>query len=262
MQLVLVVEDDFVNQEITRAMLESLGVAVEIASDGEQGVQAFVAGNPDLILMDCLMPTLDGYAATRKIRALESGTSRRVPIIALTARDRAEDRAGCADSGMDGFLPKPFTKEQLRAQLDLWLGKPSTPQTASATLAGVAQEGHLHPGWPAGLRPRTVEELAEAIDQEFAIAATRKFLARLSAVVSDLNAAVVAGSVEDFHRYVHSLRSTSKLFGADALSSLCAEAEKRARSGDRAAFALAAELVKEADAVAGALSRHPWLLDV
>jgi signal transduction histidine kinase/CheY-like chemotaxis protein len=112
---VLLVEDNEVNALIANAHLERLGVQATRARDGKEAVTAaFVDPRPDLVLMDCRMPVMDGPAATREIRAIERTSNlERVPIIALTATPSDDDRRDCFEAGMNGFLTKPFTLEQL-----------------------------------------------------------------------------------------------------------------------------------------------------
>ncbi len=120
---VLVVEDNDVNALIAIAYLEQLGVTATHAPDGRQGVEgAFATPRPDLILMDCRMPVLDGLDATKEIRMIERSTNKaRVPVIALTANPTDEDRAECFDAGMDGFLTKPFTGAQFMKAVRVYL---------------------------------------------------------------------------------------------------------------------------------------------
>jgi CheY-like chemotaxis protein len=120
----LVVEDNAVNQEMARAMLDMLGFQVLTASNGQEGVIA-AAENPDLvlILMDCQMPVMDGLAAARAIRAAETAGGR-VPIVALTGNAMPGDREACVAAGMDDYLAKPFSLTALRATIDRWTGKP------------------------------------------------------------------------------------------------------------------------------------------
>ena len=91
--------------------------------DGRQGVEgAFATPRPDLILMDCRMPVLDGLAATKEIRMIERSTNKaRVPVIALTANPSDDDRAECYEAGMDGFLTKPFTGAQFMNAVRVYL---------------------------------------------------------------------------------------------------------------------------------------------
>jgi signal transduction histidine kinase/ActR/RegA family two-component response regulator len=109
---VLIAEDNEVNQLVARATLGRLGVSVHIVGDGEQAVQAALAGDYDAVLMDCQMPVMDGLEATRRIRTAQFG-SEPLLIIAMTASALASDREACRLAGMDGFLPKPWTSQQL-----------------------------------------------------------------------------------------------------------------------------------------------------
>ena len=113
--LVLVVEDDQDNSTLAGKMLQSLGYRAEFAADGAEAVQAFVPGKFSAILMDVVMPRLNGLEATKKIRQVESGS--RVPIIALTANVMPGDRELCLAAGMDDFLVKPFKRAELAAKL-------------------------------------------------------------------------------------------------------------------------------------------------
>ena len=119
---VLVVEDNEVNLMIARELLRSFGVQVVEASDGAQAVDLLSRENVDLVLMDCQMPVMDGYQATREIRRREAqrGT-RRMPILALTANAFEEDTTRAREAGMDGHLAKPYTRAQLRDLLNAWL---------------------------------------------------------------------------------------------------------------------------------------------
>jgi signal transduction histidine kinase/CheY-like chemotaxis protein len=115
---ILVVEDNPIGQRVARLMLESLGLAVELASDGAEAVAATARRRYDLVLMDCRLPTFDGYEATRRIRRRESETgSPRTPIVALTANVEASESEACFDAGMDDFLAKPIRRAQLVERL-------------------------------------------------------------------------------------------------------------------------------------------------
>ncbi len=114
---VLLVEDDKVNQIIARKMLESLHCEVELATDGLQAVDKALLRDYDAVLMDCHLPYLDGFEATRRIRAAEA-QGRHVQIIALTASALAEERERCLDAGMDDFVSKPSKLDDVRAALD------------------------------------------------------------------------------------------------------------------------------------------------
>ena len=111
---VLVVEDSRVNQQVAKMMLKKLGFEVDIADNGKVGVEKFKYNEYVMIFMDCQMPVLDGFEATKQIRALEEGTSKHIPIVALTANVVQRDKHLCFDVGMDEFLPKPVNQGKLR----------------------------------------------------------------------------------------------------------------------------------------------------
>ena len=131
----LVVEDNAVNQEMARAMLDMLGFRVTTASNGHEGVQA-AAADPglDLILMDCQMPVMDGLAAARAIRAAETGGAR-IPIVALTGNAMPGDREACVAAGMDDYLAKPFSLTALRTMIDRWTSKAGKASESRSSVA-------------------------------------------------------------------------------------------------------------------------------
>ncbi len=119
--LALLVEDNLINQQIAQAMLEKVGVKVELAGNGQQALEALDRGRFALILMDIGMPVMDGLEATRRLRQREAlGGLPRTPVIALTAHTTATDRQACIDAGMDDFLPKPFNRAALEQIVERW----------------------------------------------------------------------------------------------------------------------------------------------
>jgi CheY-like chemotaxis protein len=118
---VLVAEDNPVNQRVASHMLNKLGYRCDIASNGKEAVDMLAQLPYDLVLMDCQMPEMDGYTATRTIRQSEESGGRHTPIIAMTANAMREDRARCLDAGMDGFIPKPIALEELETAMECWV---------------------------------------------------------------------------------------------------------------------------------------------
>jgi CheY-like chemotaxis protein len=118
---VLLVEDNPVNQLVTVGLLKSLGLDAEVASDGQEGVKKVAMQRYDLVLMDCQMPNMDGFAATRIIRAQYYSSESELPIIALTANAMKDDREQCLQSGMNDYLSKPVRKELLAETIRHWL---------------------------------------------------------------------------------------------------------------------------------------------
>jgi len=135
---VLLAEDNPVNVEVACAMLEGLGVDVCRAGNGEQALQSVRDDDFDLVLMDCQMPVMDGFAATAEIRRHEQrqGRARTLPIIAITANALQGDREACLAAGMDDYLSKPFTQLALGETIGRWI---TLPRAAAA---------HQHDDWP------------------------------------------------------------------------------------------------------------------
>jgi CheY-like chemotaxis protein len=121
---VLLVEDNEVNALIAMESLKRLGMDVFHCADGERAVAAYTAGEFDIVLMDCEMPVMDGFAATRELRSVERLQGRRrSPIVALTAHAFPEHRDACIAGGMDDYLAKPLDHERLRFVVVKWLAK-------------------------------------------------------------------------------------------------------------------------------------------
>jgi signal transduction histidine kinase/ActR/RegA family two-component response regulator len=129
---VLVVEDNPINRELAAEMLQAAGCTVMTANDGEQALARIAATPFDLVLMDWHMPIMDGVTATRRLRLIEQAQHRaRLPVVALTASVLPGDREACEAAGMDGFVAKPFSYDDLTALLDRWL--PLVPERSSSS---------------------------------------------------------------------------------------------------------------------------------
>jgi CheY-like chemotaxis protein len=124
---VLVAEDNPVNQVVARTQLERLGCQVTVAANGREALAAVERGGFDLVLMDCQMPEMDGFEATRALRAHGC----RLPIIALTANGLAEDRERCLAAGMDDYVTKPVTATTLRTALERWTRERARPDVVA-----------------------------------------------------------------------------------------------------------------------------------
>ena len=132
---VLLAEDNQVNQAVAVAMLNAIGLDVDVAGNGQEAVIMARARAYDLILMDCQMPVMDGYAATAEIRAAPPPGSHRTPIVALTANAMEGDRNRCVAAGMDDYLAKPYSKDQMLQTVGRWLLSTPPAYTAALPLA-------------------------------------------------------------------------------------------------------------------------------
>ena len=116
---ILLAEDNVVNQKVAMRMLEKIGYRVDIVSNGREAVAAWSAGIYDIVLMDVMMPEMDGFEATRSIRrSTYEGADNQIPIIALTANAMKGDREKCLEAGMDDYLTKPIKPKKLREVLE------------------------------------------------------------------------------------------------------------------------------------------------
>ncbi len=129
---ILIVEDNQINQRLATMLLKRKGYTFEVAENGQEAVELFQQGDFDLILMDCQMPVMDGYAASRAIRELEKETRGRIAIVALSANALVGDRKKCLDAGMDDHVAKPIVPADLFSKMQMWLSKPADQHPRSA----------------------------------------------------------------------------------------------------------------------------------
>jgi signal transduction histidine kinase/CheY-like chemotaxis protein/HPt (histidine-containing phosphotransfer) domain-containing protein len=146
---VLVAEDNLINQEVTVGMLADLGCTAICVSDGKQVLDALAREAFDLVLMDCQMPVMDGFEATRALRRREASSQARQAIIALTANASAEDREACRTAGMDDFLSKPFQQSELAAMLLRHVRASSSAEPAPPAVRHVHVAAPAPPAAPA-----------------------------------------------------------------------------------------------------------------
>jgi signal transduction histidine kinase/DNA-binding response OmpR family regulator len=225
---VLLVEDNPINQSVGRAMLQKIGLTVEVASDGREALDRVVAVPFDLVLMDCQMPVMDGYEATAAIRSAEASGRARIPIIALTANAIEGYAERCQAAGMDAFLGKPYTLAELHALLTRWL--PAAAPEAR-TEAGAGGERAMVPV-AVRLNERTLDTLRE-LDPEGGTGLMRHVLATYiedsTRQMARIDAAIAAADSAAIARSAHALKSSSANAGADSLSAFFQELEQVAR---------------------------------
>ncbi|HEY9733275.1 MAG TPA: response regulator [Drouetiella sp.] len=121
---VLVVDDDLVHQKLMKLISDHLEIDVVVATTGNDALRILQVESFDIILMDWRMPVTDGLMCTQQIRKFQETQGNRIPIIAVTAHALNGDRERCLDGGMDDYLSKPFTLDQLQEKLHLWVAQP------------------------------------------------------------------------------------------------------------------------------------------
>ncbi|QDQ74797.1 response regulator [Pseudoluteimonas lycopersici] len=264
---VLLVEDNPVNLMVGQRLLGVLGTDCDAAGNGEEALLRMSASRYDLVLMDCQMPVMDGYNATRRWRELErdAGDGRHLPIIAMTANAMAGDRQKCLDAGMDDYLAKPVTRAELERSLHRWWHTGTAPASA-ANMPPVRTETPTPPVAaapleaaiaPASIAPPPASPASEAapsvtIDDEVleelrAVLGgeldrlIRVFLDDAPRQIAALEEAAVAPDFEALREHAHSLKSSSANLGAMQLSAAAKRVELGARTGtlDRPAVEVA-----------------------
>jgi len=250
---ILLAEDNPVNQKVALRLLEKLNYRVDVVADGLTAVAAWQTGKYDLIIMDCQMPQMDGYEATREIRRLEE-RKRHIPIVALTAHAMKGDEEKCRAAGMDEYLSKPIDRAKLEVCLERLL--PSTGSTESALAikeasilaASVPRQIPLQPRHPVDHHPVDWEALLESIDgdQEFARDLADAFIGTVDRELAAIAAALGAGDEAALRESAHALKGASANLRAAAATSAAAQLESAVRLGQNAQIpALAEKLAAE-----------------
>jgi two-component system sensor histidine kinase/response regulator len=221
---ILVVEDNPVNQQVASALLERLGHRIVLAHDGPEALQKIADHEFDLILMDCLMPQMDGYQTTQRIREREAELGLpRQPIIAVTANALQGDREKCLTAGMDDYLSKPFSKEQLGELIARWADKARTGRS-SPPEPGAAAEYDNFPRLESLTRIR--ENLAEDFD-----AFIGTFRENSVHLIDEMRRGREAGDPALVQRSAHSLKGLGDSIGAVRLLHLCEALDREAHRG-------------------------------
>jgi len=218
---ILLAEDNLVNQEVAMAMLQRAGLQAKIANNGAEVIEYLAEDQFDLVLMDCHMPIMDGFEATQKIREREMTRAlTKIPIIALTANAIIGDREHCLAKGMDDYLSKPFTLEQLHKILSQWLpediseASESGPEISSVNIDSkiIEQLKNLK----SGLLTRVIDLYVETSPK----------------LLSDMEQAAAQQDTKSLYKIAHSLKNSSANLGIVELTNLCRDLEINGREGD------------------------------
>jgi signal transduction histidine kinase/CheY-like chemotaxis protein len=235
---VLVADDSPVNREVVSEALALLKANATTVEDGRQAIEAFKRGGFDIVLMDCSMPELDGFAATREIRAFETDNGlARTPVVALTAHVAGSTADSWREAGMDDYLTKPFTIRGL-ANCLMRLAPHDRTVTAGEsqpTTAAVSETGEMDAQSDEQLDPEVIESLRAIAGGDSAMLNRifDLFLSHAPARLAALEQALADGDLAQVASEAHALKSPSMNVGAMRLGALCAELEARARSEDR-----------------------------
>ncbi len=230
---VLLVEDNESNQILARAHLERYGLNVLVVGDGQQALKLLQEDSFDLVLLDCQMPVLDGFATCRAWREFEQASGRpRLPVLALTANARDEDRQRCLEAGMDDYLAKPYRGADIHAVLARWLPQERRGLQGRAPEAGPLQEERgraesivIDPGAFAQIR-----QMAPAGAGQLIVQLIDAYLRGGEQLWQDYLAACERGDAVAIAACCHALKSSSHNVGALHLAGVCREIEALCRT--------------------------------
>ncbi|MDD5035566.1 MAG: EAL domain-containing protein [Methylococcaceae bacterium] len=241
---ILLAEDTVANQELARAMLRKLGCEVVLAKNGVEAVKAVAKQHFDLVLMDCQMPSMDGYQATRIIREQQanprpaSETAQHLPIIALTAHAMKGDREKCLEAGMDDYLAKPFNREGLQNIIERWATRITVDSHAVGSPASSDDDESTRLKPAAAETPAVditiIEQLRELQmpgEEDIVGKLLKTYLENTRQQIGVLETAIARGDCTAVAESAHSIKSSSAQYGALSLSVLAAQLEASARTG-------------------------------
>ncbi|MGH8151328.1 MAG: ATP-binding protein [Rhodanobacteraceae bacterium] len=234
---VLLVEDHPVNQKVAQKLLERLGLSVDVADNGETALDKLNGEAYALVLMDCQMPVLDGYSATRRLREIERDQAKpRMPVIAMTAHAMSGDRERCLQAGMDDYLSKPLDRRLLERTLVRWLqhaartGGGESPAPTPPSSAANPGSTMTTPPPPDTLDTATLADLEDIMGDEL-VALVDIYLRDGETRMRDLREAAGRGDGAAVGKLAHSLKSASANLGALPLSTRARHVEEAARNG-------------------------------
>jgi two-component system, sensor histidine kinase and response regulator len=257
---ILLVEDNLVNQQVEMRMIDRIGYHAVAVDNGRVALEHLAHTDFDLILMDCQMPEIDGYTATREIRRRE-GSARHTPIIGVTAHALPGDREECLSAGMDDYTAKPIMPEDLAAIIDKWVAFINLPPTRTAADADAPAACPVPPVQVEAVLDESVlaelREYQNPGEPDFVTELIEVFSEDLTSRLVEISDALAAGDANRVPQAAHALKGASGELGARRMREICSRLELSAAEGSIAAApAMARELEDEAVHVRAALATH------
>jgi two-component system sensor histidine kinase/response regulator len=248
---ILLAEDYPTNQQVAMRFLQSAGYDVDLAENGREALEAFTRKSYDLILMDIQMPVMEGYEATRAIRAIEERHSqklrgqetdsfKRVPIVAMTAHAMKSDRDKCFAAGMDDYIAKPLRRKELLEMVSGWIGR--RRETTDPLRPARPVETNEKNGFPLDFQ-KAMDEFEG--DRDFLMEVLEGFLGQASDQIGAIQQALSTGNTEAVWREAHAIKGGASNLTADALAGAALELEKAGRVGSTDAIEIFDRLKKE-----------------
>jgi PAS domain S-box-containing protein len=231
---ILIAEDHPVNQQVVLLQLQQLGYTGFAVDNGRKAVEAILNGNYTIVLMDCQMPEMDGYEATRTIRRYETATGKHIPIIAMTAHAMQGDRELCIAAGMDDYMTKPLSMEKLREMLLRWMTQGATTaaqttMTPAEEQAAVQAQQQQQPEEPQGAIDFKVlndlRDMAGASMPDFLSSLIDAFIQQSDPLITTMHEMIHQRDADGLRRAAHKLKGSCANMGAHRLRPLCLDLE-------------------------------------
>jgi CheY-like chemotaxis protein len=234
---ILLAEDNIINQEVALGQLEQLGCKADVVENGREAVAALEKTHYDIVLMDCMMPQMDGYAASKRIRELEQsgGLKRSKPlhIIAMTANAMQGDSTKCLAAGMNDYVSKPVDIAELRRAIEKWT-PPATPMTTPETAQPVATPSQTRTATTTNIEPpENMNRLNEVTlgKPDRIKRLLDAYFKQADEILPALVTAIQSGAAADVRDLAHKFKGASVSLGMDAVGPLMAELEKLGTDG-------------------------------
>lgn len=219
-KLILVVEDNPVNQKVAFLQLTELGYAAHAVGNGREALEALSRMPYALVLMDCQMPELDGFQATKIIREREALTGKHVPIVAMTAHAMAEDRYKCLNAGMDNYISKPVKPSKLKDILALYLSEKAQTPVSQAVTTSPNDE------------PVNIRDLRSRVGGKAVREILETFLSSTASLMEQLDFAVSAHDSDKVHAAAHELAGSCDSISASELAQISRDLETASARAD------------------------------
>lgn len=224
-ELILVAEDHPINQEVALLLLRGLGFEAHVAENGQQAVEIVKRTSYSLIFMDCQMPEMDGFEATRSIRNLEIQSSKNVPIVAMTADAVEGSREQCLTAGMDDYISKPIDPDVLKVILERWL--PASQQAGASSVPLVTHEDSF-----SASTPMDIPSLRKRFDANVAKLLVGMFKTDTPQTLDQIGTAIVQRNFDKVAELAHYLKGASGTVYATKIEKLCSQLETMSNQGD------------------------------
>jgi PAS domain S-box-containing protein len=226
---ILLVEDNEINRLLASKLFGRIGYQIESVNDGSDAVIAVGNNNYDVVFMDIQMNGMDGFEATKKIRAKFGQMS--PVIIAMTAFASPEDRKACIDAGMDDYVSKPITIDDLERMLVKWVKNPNPEITISQSIKAQPSNVTISDNLDLTAVKRLID-IGNASDKNFTAQLLEMFAIQVPKLIADINAGLNKNDLDIVWKSAHKLKGTCLNIGAIKLSALCKEMESKGRNGD------------------------------